>query len=52
MPIKPRNAPDYACCDCGHLFRQPFWRRLLGLPLVPLPRCPKCGSKGIGILRY
>ncbi len=52
MPIKPRNAPDYACLLCGHLFRQPFWRRLLGLPPVLPLRCPKCGGKDIDVLHY
>ena len=44
MPIKPPNAPDYYCGDCGHRFRQSLWRRLLGLMPPPFARCPKCGG--------
>jgi len=43
MPIKPRNAPDYYCANCDLLFRQPLWRRLLGLMPPPIASCPKCG---------
>ena len=42
MPIKPPNAPDYYCGNCGHQFRQPFWRRLLGLMPLLITSCPRC----------
>jgi len=51
MPFRPvRNAPEFMCGACGHCFGLPFWRRLLRLrPPLPI-RCPKCGSRDIGML--
>ncbi|MDX9981981.1 MAG: hypothetical protein RBU25_18310 [Lentisphaeria bacterium] len=50
MPVKPPNGPDYACSACDHLFRQPLWRRLLGLRLPAFARCPKCGGLGTQLI--
>ena len=43
MPVKPPNGPDYYCANCDLQFRQPLWRRLLGLMPPPIASCPKCG---------
>jgi|APSaa5957512622_1039677.scaffolds.fasta_scaffold745095_1 hypothetical protein len=51
MPIKPSNAYDYYCHNCDLRFRQPLWRRLLGLQPPPFAACPKCGGIA-GLLQY
>ena len=50
MPVKPPNGADYACSACGRFFRQPLWRRLLGLRPPPFARCPKCGGLGTQLI--
>lgn len=60
MPIKPPNAPDYACKECGHQFSKNILGKALGLALDHLGdrksgeglKCPKCGSSDIGMLVY
>jgi DNA-directed RNA polymerase subunit RPC12/RpoP len=50
MPIRPPGAYDYYCHHCNHQFRQPFWRRLLGLRALPFAVCPKCSHLAVRLI--
>ena len=53
MPIKPPGAPDYVCDDCGHTFLlSPLRVVAMLLRKRREIRCPKCGSKNVGMLTY
>ncbi len=61
MIMRPPNAPDHVCHNCGQMFfRKNLFERLLGISFRSLGgmdntkglKCPKCKSDKIGLLIY
>lgn len=48
MVIHLPNAKDHICQDCGHMFRVIALLELI----FGAVKCPKCGSRKIGRLRF